>query len=548
MSLSKVFNSAPNLGVVATKWHAELEKRFEKAGIKVAVKTGIDGAASLLAPAALIAQLVKREGFPDNRTVRILMISDDPVAVMDEGIWLGAAADLAGVSAVECYSTCTQVLHSSLYDAATQLGLKGFSPVAVDEAQSRSWDLALWVHPAIEADQSDHLVGLVKSLSCAGVPVYACMYNELDALIQSHGVLKEGLEFGWLDGPLCSTKFSRATVNRFGYSTAEAGIEGGWAAVLTKVQPASLESSEVDWEYIKAAMGLFRLDGSTSGSWTFGQVVPGVAFNKCKPVGLIGNLAVDPETGVLLRECPNTNVLMEVGHLWRQQLLVMPKENFALVPWAARVKLLACNKLTREVKKRAEIIALLSKAHEAGMAEAGIALARGYESIATEKAKAKASKIYAEIGHKNPMSAYYLAHKALEAGDHPTVLSMLTVAAEQGYVPAIYDLGCLMLDEGAGAKAVELFKAAMALGDAESAFRLGEIAIKAGEYEGALEKLRFAWSKGHQDAHNTAHWLCNEMMKFGLGKPSRLKRELKEIKFSIGKRVRYENKAERSSA
>lgn len=548
MSLSKVFNTAPNLGVVATKWHAALEKRFEAAGIQVTVKTGIDGAASLLAPAALIAQLIKRESLPENRPVRVLMISDDPVAVMDEGIWLGVAADLAGVSAVECYSTCTQVLHSSLYDAATQLGLRGYCPVSVDDAKSQSWDMVLWVHPAIEAGESDHLVGLIKSLSSSGVPVYACMYNELDALIQSHGVFNDCLEFSWLDGPLSSTDFSRATVNRFGYSTAEVGIEGGWGAVLTKVQPASLVSSDVDWECIKTAMALYRLDGSTSGSWTFGQVVAGVAFNKCQPVGLIGNLAVDPETGVLLRECPNTKVLMEVGHLWQLPLQAMPKARFELVPWAARVKLLACNQLTKEDKKRAESIELLSKAFESGMVEAGIALARGYESIATEGAKARATKIYTEIGPTHPMSAYYLAHKALAAGDHQLLVSMLTSSAEQGYVPALSDLGCLNLDGGDGETAVRLFTAAMNLGDAESAFRLGEIAIKAGKYEDALGKLRFAWSKGHPDALNVAHWLCNEMLKFGLGKASRLKRELKEIKFSIGKRVRYENKAEISCA
>lgn len=62
MSLNKLFNSAPNLGVVATKWFADLEKKFDAAGIKTSVKTGIDGAASLLAPAALIAQLIDLEG------------------------------------------------------------------------------------------------------------------------------------------------------------------------------------------------------------------------------------------------------------------------------------------------------------------------------------------------------------------------------------------------------------------------------------------------------------------------------------------------------
>jgi hypothetical protein len=548
VSLSKLFNSAPNLGVIATKWYAELEKKFDAAGIKTSVKTGIDGAASLLSPAALIAQLIKLEGCSVERPIRVLMISDDPVAVMDEGVWLGVAAELAGAPHVECFSTCHEVLHSSLFECATQLGLKGYSPVSVEDAGSQPWDLAVWVHPALEAGASDELVRLVKGMYSAGVPVYACMYNELDALIQSHGLNPEGLEFSWLNGTLASTAFSRSTVNKFGYSTSEVGIEGGWGAVLTKVQPASLLSSEADWECIKVAMGLFKLDGSTSGPWTFGQVVAGVAFNQHQPVGLIGNLAVDPKTGVLLKECPNTKVLMVIGHLWSTPLQTMPKGQFELVPWAARVRLLATNNLTKEDKKRAESIDLLTRAYESGMVEAGIALARGYEAIGTTQAKGKAAAIYEQMGAGHPMSAYYLAHQYLGSGNRERVLSLLTAASEQGYVPAITDLGCLRLDDDDLQSAIRLFESAERRGDGEASFRLGEIAIKAGEYDAALQKLRSAWGKGHQDALNTAHWLCSEMLNHGLGKPGRLKRELKEIKFAIGKRVRYENQTERASA
>lgn len=548
MSLNKLFNSAPNLGVVATKWFADLEKKFDAAGIKTSVKTGIDGAASLLAPAALIAQLIELEGCSVDRPVRVLMITDDPVAVMDEGVWLSFASELAGVGEVECYSTCHEVLHSSLFDSATRLGLKRFSPVTVENAKAQAWDLVVWIHPAIEAGASDELVRLVKGMTVAGVPVYACMYNELDALIQSHGVNPEGLEFSWLNGPLESTAFSRKTVNRFGYSTSEVGIEGGWGAVLTKVQPASLSSSDADWDCIKTAMGLFKLDGSTSGPWTFGQVVAGVAFNQHQPVGLIGNLAIDPKTGVLLKECPNTKVLMVIGHLWSLPLQTMPKGLFQLVPWAARVRLLATSQLTKEDKKRAESIDLLTKAYEAGMVEAGIALARGYEAIGTVSAKAQAAAIYDEIGARHPMSAYYLAHKALGEGDRAQLISLLTASSCEGYAPAITDLGCLRLDEGDLQEAIRLFESAETKGDGEASFRLGEIAIKNGEYEGALRKLRAAWSKGHQDALNVSHWLCKEMLTHGLGKPSRLKRELKEINFAIGKRLRYEHQTERASA
>jgi len=85
-------------------------------------------------------------------------------------------------------------------------------------------------------------------------------------------------------------------------------------------------------------------------------------------------------------------------------------------------------------------------------------------------------------------------------------------------------------------------------GDAEAAFRLGEQQIKAGEYERAVSTLRSAWGRNHQDALNTAHWLCNEMLKAGIGKQGKLKRELKDIQFAISKRVRYENQASSDDA
>lgn len=146
------------------------------------------------------------------------------------------------------------------------------------------------------------------------------------------------------------------------------------------------------------------------------------------------------------------------------------------------------------------------------------------------------------------MSAYYLAHKALGEGDRAQLISLLTASSSEGYAPAITDLGCLRLDEGDLQEAIRLFESAETKGDGEASFRLGEIAIKNGEYEGALRKLRAAWSKGHQDALNVSHWLCKEMLTHGLGKPSRLKRELKEINFAIGKRLRYEHQTERASA
>jgi len=548
VSLSNVFSTAPNLGVLAKKWFSDLERHLTAACIDLTVKTGIDGAASLLAPAALIAQLIKRENLSSDRPLRVLLIADDPVAVMDEGVWLSYAAELSGVYLVECYSTCTQVIRSSLYDPATQLGLAPYTLVTIEQAQSLEWDLAVWIHPAIESGESGAVIDLLQSLRSIGVPLYACMYNELDALIQSHGLNFTGLEFGWLDGPLGETKFSKATVNRFGYATAEVGIEGGWGAVITQVRPASVHSVEQDWEYIKTAMAVFRLEGSNSPSWTFGQVIPGVMFNQCKPVGLIGNLAVDPATGMLLAECPTTKTLIPVGHLWHTPMQTMPQTIYGLVPWAARVKLVANNYLTKEDAKREECVQLLEQAFSAGMVEAGIALARGYESLASKNGKAKADAIYSRIGAAHPMSAYYLAHQAADEGDELLCIEMLTASADDGYVPAITDLGLVKKGHGQLEQATKLLAQGMALGDSEAAFALGEMQISAGLHVPALKTLKAAWGRGHADALKTAHWLCSNMLKHKLGDSGSLKRELKEIKFTISKRSRLVSQAEANGA
>jgi hypothetical protein len=548
VSLCKLFSTAPNLGVVTRKWFSDLESRFTTAGIDLTVKTGIDGAASLLAPAALIAQLIKRENLSSDRPLRLLLIADDPVAVMDEGVWLSYAAELAGVHSVDCYSTCTQLIRSSLYGPATQLGIAPYTLVSIEQAQSLEWDLAVWIHPAIESGESSAVIDLLQALRSHNVPLYACMYNELDALIQSHGLISKGLEFAWLDGPLNVTAFSLATVNKFGYATAEVGIEGGWGAVLTQVRPASFQAHENDWDYIRTAMALFRLEGSNSPRWTFGQVIPGVMFNQCKPVGLIGNIAVDPETGILLAECDITKTLIPVGHLWSVHTQTMPQTIYGLVPWAARVKLVANNYLTKEGAKREECVVLLEQAFDNGMVEAGIALARGYESLASVNGKAKADAIYLRIGAAHPMSAYYLAHKAADGGDEQQYMEMLTASADDGYAPAITDLGLVKKNRGQLEQAAKLLAQGMALGDSEAAFALGEMQIGAGFHIPALKTLKSAWSRGHADALNTAHWLCSNMLEHKLGDSGSLKRELKEIKFTISKRSRLVSQAEANGA
>ncbi|NVL48653.1 hypothetical protein F2S72_01425 [Pseudomonas syringae pv. actinidiae] len=548
MNLSEEFSSAANLGVIAKKWFPTVEARFEDVGITAIKKTGLDAAVSLLAPAALVAQFMKAQDLPIDRRLSVLVMSDDPVAIMDEGVWMGFAAELAGTQPIDLYSTCVAVIHSDHYAPAQQIGLTGYSTLTTDEAYHREWDLVVWIHPAIEAGESWGTVDLVAHFASRNIPVYACMYNELDAMIQSHGVAAKGLEFSWMDGPLSDGGVSKATINKFGIATAEFGIEGGWGAVMTRLQPASVLHDVAGWEYIKVAMALYRLEGSTSGSWSLGKVVAGVSFNQCRPVGLIGNLAVDRETGLLFSECSTTKVLNVAGHLWPDLLSAMPEGLFQMVPWAARVKLIFNNQLTKETKKRAETIELLEKAFQGGMVDAGVALARGYERVGTVTAKGKASRLYTQIGIEHPMCAYYLAHCALEAGQEDQFWSFIRSAARAEYPPAMTDFATALRDSGNTVEAGKMFIKALKVGDAEAAFRLGEMLIAAREYDEAIDVLRSAWSKNHTGALNAAHWLCTEMLNHQLGKSGKLKRELKDIKFAISKRTRLTNQLDSHGA
>lgn len=548
MSLDPVFGKAANLGVVAKRWLANIESRLSEAGIKMPVKTGVDGAASLIAPAALLAKLIHQEKLATDRALRVLLISDEPVSSMDEGIWLSFAAEFAGVQEVQAYSTFQETIHSSLYDAGKTLGLKPYERITALDAQALEFDLALWVHPAIEAGKSAALVELVLGLHHKGCPVYGAMYNELDALIQTHGLAHTGLEFSWIDGPVATGQMSKASLNRFGIATADLGIEGGWGAVLTKVQPTSVSPLATDWATICAAMALYKLEGSEAGSWSFGSKVAGVSFNKCVPIALIGNLAIDPATGIILSECSTTKVLNSVGQLWLPMLADMPTSKFELVPWAARVKLAFNAYLTKEVKKRKECIDMLTRAFSDGIDEAGIALARGYESVGTKAMKTEASALYRAIGARHPMSAYYLAFEAHEAGRDSDFFEMMQASADAGYVPAMTDLGKVLIESGRLGEGNRLLESAMQRGDAEAAFCIGEAFMRTQQYDLAMETLRKAWMLNHQDALNTAHYLCSEMLKHQLGDMGKLKRELKDIKHAISKRVRYENRAKRENA
>lgn len=550
MSLSESFNGAGNVHFLAKSWLQHLDKELVARGVDCTVKTGAAGAVSLVAPAALLALVIQKhytESAP--KTLSVLLLGKDPMTLMDDGRWLNYAASFSGYTGMLDVSTLTaEPIHSSLREAAVGLNLPAAMQVDAADAQHRDWDLVLWVHPSIESELCAEELRLALGMYERGIPVYAAMYNELDAIVQSYGVSHEGLEFSWLDTSSSKENLSMASVNRFGISTGELGMEGGWGAVLTRMAPAHTTVSQEDWRCLKLAMQVRKLQADDDSVWRFGEALAGVAFNRYIPIALIGNLAVDQTTGVLLSQCPFTNVLKIVGHLCAGATKDFPRTHFELAAWGARIKLMATSRLTREDKKRDEILSLLKAEFEDGLVEAGIAMARALESRQTPESTAEAFEIYKAIGNRHYLSAYALAHEAYSVGDELTAIAYFKTASGAGYPPAQTDYARLLRDAGQHEEAGELLAMAIKHGDKEASFLLGEQSIMAGDYPDALAHLKAAWMAGHEQAHDVSIWLCNQMLEHGVGKRSTLKRHLKDVTFSKNKRERLQKKLDREIA
>lgn len=552
MDLRDQFICSPNIGVLAEKWLSHLIASISDAGVKSSVQTRADGAVSLIAPAALLARFIELEfETPVEHRLRILVVSEDPIGIMDSGVWCNYAAQFAGLEhGVDVFSVFPQEVQSNLYPVAIDLGLKPFQLIDAHDAQTQGWDLVAWIHPALESGKASPAAGLIAQLQHNGAPVYGCVYNELDGLVQTYGLSSHGLEFQWVGGSKDGACVLDSTsVNQFGISIRSTGIEGGWGAVMGRIQPKSHDLSPTDWALVRTAMNLFRLEGVHEAPWSFGETVPGVAFNKYVPVGLIGNIAVERSTGQVFSQCSVTNVLNVKGQLWESIRAEMPSASLDLVAWACRVKLCFTTAFSREDKARAETIELLSEAYRLGIVEAGIALARGYEAIATKESKARAAAIYREIGSAHPMSAYVLAHQELEADRAPEAVRLFESSADSGYTLAMTDLARLLTELGTDPQRVlQLIDKAAGKGDPEAQFLLAERLIQAGLYNEALPELRRAWSQGHEQALIVAEWLCTEMLSRKLGKSGELKRELKDVRFQAAKRQRYAADLEKSRA
>ncbi len=550
MTLKDTFDRSKHLGELAVGWLKQFSIETEEAGLDLPPKITESDVASLIAPAALLANILVKEKLNQaGARKRILILGSDPIARLDRSIWIGYASRFLGIDKpFEVLQIRDEDPRSNLYETGVALGLKPSVFISADDllkGSGPSVDLVLWIHPVAETPEHDlNETALAATYRRAGVPVYSCQFNELDLHVQNYAMSEAGVCLAPLGQTLTSGSLA---VNRFGISSSTLGVTGGWGALLTRVDLAQKTVPKAHVSAVLAAIALMRAQGYETPGWTFGSRVNGVAFNRVLPVALLGNMAIDDRYGYVLTQQDKPRLLNVTGHAWTQVLAEMPETQFNLLHWASRLKLSFSAYLPKEPKRRSEVVDALTAAYQQGVIEAGIALARGYEALQTEAGRRDALALYKEIGDQHPMSAYVLAHHDLAENRRADAEAHMHASAKFGYPPAITDLGIIAFQNGMQDQGLALLKKSMTLGDSQAAFTWAENQIQRGSYPEALDALRKAWSIGHDEALNVAQWLAISMLDRGLGKRSVVKRELKDIESFIAKRKRLEDQVSSSA-
>ncbi|HDV4147604.1 MULTISPECIES: sel1 repeat family protein [Pseudomonas] len=534
MVLQKALQSSKNLGDLTQVWIREITARTRAENVVSTVKLTVGDTASLVAPAALVAEVVLQTGLADKKTpLRVLLIGRDPMIRLDHSVWASLAGDMIGrPGQVVITLTHAEQAITSMYPVAQALRLPHCNvmlPEQILAAGQPNVDLAIWVHPAAEVDSPEEQKHgqIALHLHKNEVPVVACLFNETDLHGQNIILSSAGLSLVPFGEGL---KRGSKAINRFGISSRNVGLEGGWGAVLCHLTDSEVRRADNEVALVKAALSLLRLEGGIASSWALGQRINGVAFNRIIPIGLLGNMAVEPTTGHLLAHDDESNRLAILGHLWNEKRKAMPSGGEELLIWAAGVKLSFGQALPKETEKRKSAISALEHAFDQGALDAGIALARGYEATGHEESREKALQLYRRIDTAHPLSAYALAHGAVSSGEQATALRCFGAAAEAGYPLAMSDLAVFVQQMNIqGIDPWALLAQAAQLGDPDANVYLAERELKAERLQPSLEYLRQAWQIGHKEALNFAFNLATFMQGQKLGNRHKLKQELRDI-------------------
>lgn len=540
LTLVTAFKSAKNLGVLTEAWIRFVKAELKARQAESTVKLQLDSAASVVAPAALVASIVSRANLSvHGRPVRVLLLGSDPLIRFDKSAWASLAGELLGApGSVEIFLTADEDVKSDFSHLAEILELATCRVLChrdAREGRGERVDLAIWLHPANES--SDPIESEIKATALAlakshSIPTYTASFNEVDVHAQNYLLHDDGMQLVPFGG---TVQRGSPAVNRYGISTAGVGVEGGWAAILGQLDQCAPFIGASQIAVVRTAMRLVCAEGAIHSSWTLGQRINGVAFNRIIPIGLLGNMAVDPQTGHLFRQDEDSNELRLIGHLWAEELESMPLAKSDLLLWACGLKLAFQSDLPKEDARRKEAVQVLEEGLAAGVLHAGIALARCYEASKAEGSNEKASALYATVGDNHPLSSYNLAYEAIERDDENAAERHLRTAAGFGYPVAMTDLGKLLYSTGRTQEGVQLLESAARAKEAEANYELGELSARGGHLQPALEYFRQAWTYGHSEAAKLAAEVAQYMLDHSIGKRSLIKRELKEISACLTK-------------
>lgn len=486
MSLASSFEKSDHLGVLAKAWWTALQERMSKAGVSSTVKTSSQEAASLIAPAALAAQVV-RQAFPAQKVLRVLVLGRDPLFRLDGGRWLSYANDFLGVAGqIEFLTLIDEEAPTSFGSVASELALSRAKPVTPDQAVSGEGsraDLVIWVHPVneVESPESEQQAALAIRLAESGVPVYSCHFSELDHLSQDIIVNPCGWSFQLLD---------ETPVNRFGISLNGTGIRGGWGAVLSRLARASGNMPAASISAVRHAFAVLREEGGGSSTWNLGDQIKGPAGEGGKLVGLLGGMAMDAANGRVYHVSPDAKSLDMIGQMPGRFLREMPQDLKELTVWASRAYLNFLTELPPDEKQRKVVVGILQNAIDAGIDEACVGLARCYEATNRQPYLNEADRLYRSCAARSPMAAYYVAHQCMTS-DPAKGHELLHFAAEHAYPFALCDLGISLYQSAdTRQKGLDLLKQASAAGDVTASYHLAVLAVQVGQYEEAKSYLK----------------------------------------------------------
>ncbi len=265
MVLQKALQSSKNLGDLTQVWIREITARTRAENVVSTVKLTVGDTASLVAPAALVAEVVLQTGLADKKTpLRVLLIGRDPMIRLDHSVWASLAGDMIGrPGQVVITLTHAEQAITSMYPVAQALRLPHCNvmlPEQILAAGQSNVDLAIWVHPAAEVDSPEEQkhVQIALHLHKNEVPVVACLFNETDLHGQNIILSSAGLSLVPFGEGL---KRGSKAINRFGISSRNVGLEGGWGAVLCHLTDSEVRRADNEVALVKAALSLLRLEG-----------------------------------------------------------------------------------------------------------------------------------------------------------------------------------------------------------------------------------------------------------------------------------------------